>query len=274
MPLLIVFFAALLGLLAGSAVNWLADILPHQRGIHRPAYPDGSPRPILAWSGLLAYLASKHINKQEQRISLRYPLVEVITIALMTVVLATHGDADGRSIGSTMTLLLYVPVFMLIATIDVEHRLILFNVVVPAGLLAFVMAVLNVGAPVPDWQSSLIGGVLGYFLFWLMYQGGRLFTFVLGRMRGETISAVAFGYGDVMLATVSGLMLGLGPFLIALFITVFLGAFGAIVVIMVNAIGSGRYTALTAIPYGPYILAGTFLMLVFQDEIRVLLVGY
>jgi prepilin signal peptidase PulO-like enzyme (type II secretory pathway) len=81
---------------------------------------------------------------------------------------------------------------------------------------------------------------------------------------------VAFGYGDVMLSTLCGLIIGWQPLIFAMFITIFLGAFGALVYLVVRRL-SGRYNLFTPLPYGPYIVVGTLIMLLFSDEVRAVL---
>jgi leader peptidase (prepilin peptidase)/N-methyltransferase len=81
---------------------------------------------------------------------------------------------------------------------------------------------------------------------------------------------VAFGYGDVMLAALCGLIVGWQALIFAMFITVFLGALGALVYLVGRGL-TGRYDMFTPLPYGPYIVIGTWIMLLFSDQVRTLL---
>src|SRR5258708_14818774 len=67
---------------------------------------------------------------------------------------------------------------------------------------------------------------MGFAIFFAMYLGGILFSTIMARRRGEPLDEVAFGYGDVMLATLSGFMLGWQALIFAIFIAVFAGAAG------------------------------------------------
>jgi len=120
---------------------------------------------------------------------------------------------------------------------------------------------------VPGIGESLAGGLLGFAIFFLMYNGGYLFTYVLGRLRGEKITEIAFGYGDVMLAMLSGLMLGWRALIFAMFVTVFAGAFGAIIYLVSRRLLGQRYSAYTALPYGPYIVLGTIMLLLYREPV-------
>ncbi len=73
-----------------------------------------------------------------------------------------------------------------------------------------------------------------------------------------------------MLATLSGLMLGWRGFIFAALITVFAGAVGAVLYMAGRAV-IGRYRRFTPLPYGPYIVLGTLVMLLFREEVQDLL---
>lgn len=274
----------LFGLLSGIVVNILADDLPYRRQPGMPAYPDGTPRPLIAWSGIGAFLTKQRTPatpqpnenraryfEAEPRLSWRYPLTELLCIGLM---LLAYYAATSQETGALQYLLwlIYMAIMALIIVIDVEHKLILFVVIIPSVMIALFDALLIPGGP--NTADALIGAAIGFGVFFIMYQGGFLFTYLMGQARGQKINTVAFGYGDVMLATLSGMILGVANIILAIFITVFLGAGGAMIFLLVRAVISRRYSAFTAIPYGPYIAAATILMLLFGTQLRMAMVGY
>jgi prepilin signal peptidase PulO-like enzyme (type II secretory pathway) len=120
----------------------------------------------------------------------------------------------------------------------------------------------------------LLGGALGFGAFFVLYLGGIGYVYLANQVQGRNISEVAFGYGDVMMALLSGLILGLGDMLFAMFLTVILGALGALFYLVRSRFIGRDSSMIAAIPYGPYIVAGTVLMMLFGSQIRVLLVGY
>jgi prepilin signal peptidase PulO-like enzyme (type II secretory pathway) len=262
---------ALVGLLAGAIINALADDLPHHRRPRMPRYPDGTPRTSLALSGLLAFLAGRRRSPGGTRLSWRHPLTELATAALFVVTLAVVADDLSMPLAQFIIYLLYMAIFVLVTVIDLEHRLILFVVIIPSALLALFDATF-IGYGI-DLSTALLGGALGFGLFFLLYLGGFAFTAVLSQVRGEKIDEVAFGYGDVMLITLSGLILGWQVLIIAMFITVFLGAAGAILYLIVRRLAGRHYTLFTPLPYGQYIVIATLLLLLFTPEIRGLLLA-
>lgn len=258
---------ALIGLIAGGIVNALADDLADHRRPGLPHYPDGTPRPFTAWLGITAFLTGRRSSPGGSQLSWRYPLVEIATPLLMIVVLlVTNGDPNVSSL-QLVFYLIYMAIFVLITVVDIERRLILFAVIVPSCIIAILDALLTPLQSKPDLGTALLGGLVGFGVFFVMYLGGFLFTYIMAKARGYNIKEVAFGYGDVMLSTLCGLILGWQPLIFAIFITVFLGAFGAIIYLAGRSL-TGCYKLFTPLPYGPYIVAGTFIMLLFSDVVR------
>lgn len=260
----------LIGILSGGIVNILADSLPDYNRPSAPRNPDGTPRPPQAWLGITAFLTDKRAWADSKPLGWRYPLAEIGTgLLMLLVIVATANDPEVSDV-QRVFYLIYMPIFVLITVIDIEHRLILFSVIIPSVIIALLDAVLT---PVPgkqDLGTALLGGLVGFGVFFLLYLGGGLFVYVMSRIRGEELTEVAFGYGDVMLAGLSGLILGWAPLIFAIFITVFLGSFGALVYMAARSI-TGRYDVFTALPYGPYIIMGTLTMMLFSNEVQAFL---
>jgi prepilin signal peptidase PulO-like enzyme (type II secretory pathway) len=275
MSILTLIVVGLIGILAGGIVNVLADDLPQRRNPRLPHYPDNTPRPLIAWLGITAFLTGKRASPDGAKLSWRYPVTEIATALAMLLVLVRVSyylpPADDLQV---IFWLIYMAIFMLIIVIDIEHKLILFVVIIPSAALAILDAVLTPLRYAPSLRDALIGGAAGFIVFFILYNGGFLFTYVMGKLRGQEIKDVAFGYGDVMLATLSGLILGWKLLIFAMFITVFLGAFGAIFYLVSRSLMGNKYSMFTALPYGPYIVAGTFIMMLFSQEVSALLLRY
>lgn len=288
----------IVGLLAGGAVNALADDLPLRRSLRLPRYVpddkkraihlphdlavlegDDEKRPLVAWLGLTAFLSGKRTSPNGVRLSWRYPIAELLTVFLMLITYAALRNNEKLvDIGLLQAVfwLVYMAIFALITVIDIEHKLILFVVIVPSALIALADALIGEvvgGFYQPSLLDALIGGVAGFIVFFVIYNGGFLFTYVMGKLRGREIKEIAFGYGDVMMATVSGLILGWRALIIALYLTIFLGALGAILYLVSRRLLGQKYSAFTAIPYGPYIIAGTVIALLYRTQAAELFFG-
>jgi leader peptidase (prepilin peptidase)/N-methyltransferase len=310
-----ILLATVAGVLVGGLINWLADDLPYGLRLRPPHYRDGRPRPPQAWLGLMALLTGTtrsprglsvkrrqllgrarrcrrrssrapkplflwyakrfgHYRRRSSQwakpLTLRYPAVELTTAAFFAYLAATHGPTR-----LTIFWMGIMALLILITVIDLEHRLILYSVILPGCLYALAGAAL-LGpeiAPRVTFADYLIGGALGFVVFLLLYLGGFLFSGALAHSRGQALNEVAFGYGDVMLATLSGFILGWQALIFAVFIAVFAGAAGALLFIMGSALLRGRYDLFTALPYGQYIVFGTVVMLLWRGPILRLLQG-
>lgn len=261
-----VIMVAVIGILVGGVVNLLADALPHKRKIQfPPRYADGTPRPPIAWLGITAFLFGGRIAPDGSKLRWRYPATELFTAGLMILTILATSDDPRMTPLQLIFWLIYMAIFALITVIDLEHRLILFVVIIPACVVAVIDAVTTgYGASLTE---ALIGGAVGFGVFFLMYLGGFLFIYVMAQTRGRSTNEVAFGYGDVMLITLAGLILGWQPLIPAMFLTVFLGALGAVAWLVGRWMTGNRYALFTPLPYGQYIIAATVIMLLFSTEV-------
>ena len=267
-----IIFIIVVGILAGGLVNALADDLPNSSRVKLPHYPDGSPRPVSGCLGLTAFMTGQRTSANGSKLTWRYPLVEIATPLAMILAYVIKVNEPKVDTLQLVYWLIFMAIFVLITVIDVEHKLILFIVIIPSSILAIVDA-LTTSAP-PNLERSLTGGALGFGTFFVLYLGGIAYVYIANQVQGRNISEVAFGYGDVMMALLSGLILGLGDMLFAMFLTVILGALGALLYLIGQRIAGRSSSMIAALPYGPYIVAGTALMLLFGPQIRIFLVGY
>ncbi len=296
-------YAVIIGLIAGFFVNILADDLPLRRAprlpryiplrkkqaVRKPVYnedgenitltyarEDDEPRPFIAWLGITAFLFNQRTASDGiTTLNWRYPLAEIMTICFM--LLATYAinllNENLIRIDDLQRAFwyFYMAVFALIIVIDVEHKLILFAVIIPSSAVALLDAMLT--SYQPNLTQSLGGAIGGFLIFFVIYNGGVIFTYVAGMFRGDATDKIAFGYGDVMMAMLSGFILGFAPMISVVFIAIFLGAFVALAVIT-RQILRKQYNAFTAIPYGPFIVIATMIMLLFGETLVPRLLGW
>jgi leader peptidase (prepilin peptidase)/N-methyltransferase len=143
-------------------------------------------------------------------------------------------------------------VFLLIAVIDIEHRLILQAVILPAGV---VLALIGIVQPGRGASKTLLGGVAGFLILWGMYGLGILISRWLARRRGAPLDDVAFGFGDVMLGALIGLVVGWPGVIVAVIIGVLAAGVFSLAYVGVLLLRR-RYAPYMAIPYGPFLLIG------------------
>jgi len=104
-------------------------------------------------------------------------------------------------------------------------------------------------------------------MLFVIYLLGVLFARVMARLRGRPINEVAFGAGDVKLALFIGLVTGLPGVIFALVIGIFLGGLFAGAYLLWMVLVRRRYSAFTAIPYGPFLVVGALVMMLYGPAV-------
>ncbi len=264
---MILLIAVVLGYLLGVAVNVASSSLPATRNIQTPhCYACGAPRHWAAWSGLGAWLAGRRRCEYcGTSILIREILVEIIMLTTAVVLFLSTGTPY-RSLLD----LIAVAIFMLIMIIDLENRLILHIVSIPAALYFALVGSLD---PSLGPSRTIVGGLIGFVFFFLLYVLGAFFARWMGRRRGEEIDEVAFGFGDVMLALVIGLAVGFPGVIGALLRGILLAGVFSFVYMLVMA-AMKRYEAFTPIPYGPFLILGALWVYFRGDPGMEALLGY
>lgn len=243
------FIAGLVGLLAGLLVNYLSDILPVRRRLTAPICLNCGKSQTLG-NYLFWPRRCPHCNFRR---SARTWVVEMVGV-LGGLWLWNSTEAQQRlGLVVGMVVLIY---FAVIVVIDYEHRLILH----PTSIFGVVLG-LGVGITLNGLTLTLIGGAVGYGVMYGLYFLGGVFIKLMARLRGQKIDEVALGFGDVNLTGVLGLMLGWPNVIIALFLSV-LSAGVVSGILLFSRVLSRKYRSfMDAMPYGPFLILGAFLML-------------
>ena len=263
---------AALGLVMGIVINSLADNLPpDERGVRRgPRRPRcrhcGQAHRSGYWAAIVSYLVlggrCEHCGRRRPA---RLLLVELASMAALPYVLVWavgNGATAWQATWKFMAGAIILAIFLLITVIDIEHRLILRIVVLPALLIVAVIGSLD---PTRGLVKTLAGGVVGYGLMFGVYLLAGLYTAVQDRLRGKPMEEVAFGGGDVNLAAVVGCVVGWPGVLLALLIAIFSGAAYSLFIIIPQLVRR-RYSPHSVIPYGPFLVLGALLIYFYGRE--------
>lgn len=256
------FIPLALGWVSGLFVNYISDVLPRTRHFSQPACLNCGSE--FSWADYLTLRACRSCGIMR---SARAWVVQVV----MTASFAYFWLHTPKTLGLPLSLIV-LTYFAVIIVIDLEHRLILFSTslfgaalgLVAGTYLYFFAKKLSLGAAV---GSSLLGGLIGFIIMYLVYQLGALLT----RYRAHKMQAEgklddeeeAFGGGDVYLAGVIGLMLGWQYILQGLTYGVLLGGLISFVLILASILQRkySNQSMMIFIPYGPYLIVGAFYML-------------
>lgn len=226
--------APLIGWLAGATANWAADILPGWSSLN----PEQRlPRTVTALGhyATLPWYFRRHgaCPHCGQTRTWRAPAVEIAMIVSYLLLALRFGGSAEELVVSW----LYAWFLICVLVIDLETRRVLNVMLLPA---AFVALGISLALGLPPIGSALIGGLVAFVLFGLL--------FVIGR---TLFGSGALGMGDVKLVAVIGLMVGYPDILHALVVGALAGAGAAIYLLATR-----RATLKSTSAYAPYLAVG------------------
>ena len=198
--------------------------------------------PVFSWLALRG-----RCSACRTRISLRYPVVELVT-ALLFLACAWKFGATVQTVAA----MLFCATLIALTGIDLDTQLLPDQLTLP---LLWLGLLLNLGGLFAPLSEAVIGAAAGYLVLWGVYW---LFKLVTGRE--------GMGYGDFKLLGALGAWFGwtMLPFLLLISSIV-----GAVIGIATLAIqGKGRHTA---IAFGPYLAIAGLAALFFGPQLRTLL---
>jgi leader peptidase (prepilin peptidase) / N-methyltransferase len=248
------------GILTGYLINYLSDVLPDSLHFGVPACNNQACRSPYAWWDYLLFSRCRKCNQPRH---LRTFLVPSLTLAATLYFWFEHPTRLGFAFE-----LLMLSYLILIAVIDLEHRLVLS----PLSMIGMVLSFLA-GFLLHGLQSTFIGGVFGFTIMFIFYLLGNLVTRWIAKKRGLVPGQAeeALGFGDVTLASILGLFLGWPLIPLGLLLGAFFLGFAVIPLICVSYFRRhSNPHELMYIPLGwPFIL-GTILLVYLPSWISIL----
>jgi leader peptidase (prepilin peptidase) / N-methyltransferase len=248
--------ALLVGLSIGSFLNVCIHRLPAEQSLVWPG--SRCPRcaapiawydnvPIVSWLRLGGRCRTCHAP-----ISMRYPVIELLTGGLALLSLARFGATPWAVVAFAFACALVV-----VSVIDLEHGIIPDVISLPGILVGLAVSALVPGG-VGLW-NAFAGAVLG---------GGLLWAIAAGYQRAAGIEGL--GLGDVKLLAMIGAFLGWQSLPAVLLVASITGSLGGIAVIasrrgrtrarrVLRALGPGalaRHLRRTPLPFGPFLALG------------------
>jgi len=192
-----------------------------------------------------------------KKISLQYPVVEIITGVLFVLILnyelriMNYEIFDFGNVINLLFLVLSSSFLILIFVYDLKHYIIPDRVIYPAILIAFFYCLIKL-------FYSFSGFNLEMFYSFLSAFGAGLFFFIIVFIsKGKWM-----GIGDIKLAFFMGLLLGFPNILAALFFAFLIGAIIGVGLVLLKKKGMK-----SEVPFGPFLVAGTFIALFWGSEI-------
>jgi leader peptidase (prepilin peptidase)/N-methyltransferase len=229
------FYAFIVGCMIGSFLNVVILRLPLEKNLvsDRSGCPKCGTQ--LKWYHNIPVFSFLVLRGRcafcGQRISWRYPLIEILTGLIAYWLLPDHLHMG--NLGIYLFFISIACVFICHFFIDIDHQLLLDKLNIYLLIFIIPYVVFNY-----HWIHWLLGGTLGFgvplLVTWLFY-----------KIRGQ----VGLGGGDIKLFGILGLLLG--P--MGIFFTIFLSCFvGAIVGLIMIAMK--KTTKEKTLPFGPSII--------------------
>lgn len=238
----------IVGLLIGSFLNVCIYRIPvEQTVITTPSHCYNCGQRIKPWDlvPVLSFLILKgRCRHCDTQLSWQYPLVELTTGLLFLVAVWRWGIT-----WETLSMLVFFSLLVVVTVIDFHHQIIPNRVLLVGGAL---------GLPLVYLQSleHLKSGLIGFFA------AGLLLLLI------ALISRGGMGGGDIKLAAVMGLFLGLKGVAVALFLSFLIGGVVGILLLV-----TGKKGRKDAVPFGPFLALGSILAALMSSDIIIWYVG-
>ena len=176
------------------------------------------------------------------RISLRYPLVELIT-GLLTLSLAWFFPASPALLGAMLLTWALIALTM----IDIDHQLLPDDITLPLLWLGLLLNLFGTFASLGD---AVIGAMAGYLVLWSIYW---LFKLLTGKE--------GMGYGDFKLLAALGAWFGWQVLPLIILLSSLVGAIVGIGLMVARNQGKD-----IPIPFGPYLAAAGWIAMIWGDS--------
>tara|TARA_B100000073_G_C23734309_1_gene571723 strand:+ start:824 stop:1585 length:762 start_codon:yes stop_codon:yes gene_type:complete len=245
-------FITILGALWGSFANVCIFRLPKSKGVvSGRSYCPKCKKQILWYDNIpiISYLVlNGKCRKCKKQITSQYVLVEILSLLSFLFIYFLYGISL-----TTLLLIILALSFIIIFFIDLKHFIIPNSLTFPLMILGFIKSFDPYLNPLfPNYINSLIGGLFGYGVIWSI-------IFFYKQIRKKE----GMGLGDAKLFAVIGFWFGWLsiPFII------FFSSIIALASVVPDLMKKTKKMN-TQIPFGPYIIIGTLVYLVFENNLR------
>lgn len=263
---MMVFVYGLLGLVIGSFLNVVSDRAPTAESLWRaPSHCPVCGRCLSPWEMVPVWSYIRlggRCRTCGATIPIRVLCLEAITGLFFALLWWVYGPSLRLALST-----IYTCIMLVVLVIDLEHRLVLNVIILPATALALLaiplqgllspppysyygllqlLGVIRLPVPALSAISQLLGGLVAFGVFLLIW----------------LVAPRGMGAGDVKLAGFTGL------------ITAFPGAVAAVLgsfilggIVGVTLLATGLARRKTAIPFAPFLIITTFPVMVWGDQL-------
>lgn len=236
-----------LGASIGSFLNVLADRLPNNKSILGRSACDHCGKKIAAFDLIPIFsffILGGRCRFCRKKLSIQYPLIETITgVTFLSIFLS--GQAENYT--SLIALLGIFSSLIVIFVSDVKYNLISDYMLISLTAFSFLFNLAGGNTLQSVVKEGMVSALIVSLPIFLIY-------FISHEK--------AMGLGDVYLTAIMGFLLGWQGGYVALYIAFVTGA-----IIGVSLIIRQRKKIKSRMPFGPFLVVGTAIMLVWADKI-------
>lgn len=242
----LIFF--ILGSAIGSFLNVVVDRVPAGRTILGRSYCDRCRRTLAAFDLipiLSFFILGGRCRKCKKPISRQYPIIEGLTGFLFVVVFWKAASGGNLDLIYLLFMLLISAVMVVVAAVDFKFSLIPTSMVFAASFAALFFDYFFKAS------QEFSGFVIAAFCL------AAFFGLIVFLTRGK-----GMGEGDIILAFLIGMVLGIRDGTLAVFLAFLTGAAMAILLVL-----AGRKRFGQTIPFAPFLVLGFFISFLFANQI-------
>jgi leader peptidase (prepilin peptidase) / N-methyltransferase len=240
-----IFGTLFLGWVLALLVNYLSDVLPFTRSLSLPECSQ-CHHPF----SMVEYITFRKCPDCNSKRSYRsWTIQALIPAVLLWLLFNPPGRLD------LWMSAIVLGFFAVVAVIDFEHRAILYQESVFGAVIG-----LALGFYLHGIVLTILGGLAGFGIMLVLYYLGVLFGKLVAHLRKQDYSDAGLGFGDVTLAGVLGLMMGWPGITAGLILAILLAGMVSAVYLLIQIIAH-RYKVFSSIPYAPFLVLGSAILL-------------
>lgn len=236
-------FILLFGIIIGSFLNVCIYRIPRGESISYPSSHCTNCNHKLGVLDLIPVLSYIFLKGRcrycKEKISFIYPLVEFLNAILYLIFYVKYGGTIG-----TAKYFILVSLLIVVSVIDFNTQYVYTSTTI-FGLLVGIVFIINEFIYSQEGLNSILGGVVGAIIIGLI-----VFT------------TKGMGEGDIEIAAVCGLFLGIKGILLALFLSIILGGISGVIVLLLKF-----KNAKDKMAFGPFIAIGAVIVALYGNEI-------
>jgi len=242
--MMFIIWLTLFGLFFGSFLNVLIDRITNGEQFWKGRSHCDYCKHTLSWYDLIPLFSFLLLQGKcrycHKRLSYYYPFLEICTAFLFVL---TYLVLPDKSIINIFYYLIIVSSLIVIFFTDLKYTLIPFVIVIPLCILVY----LHIFIFTPGLLFSTLISAFGVMVFFLI-----LFFLTQGK---------GMGFGDVVYAFLMGSILDYPRIIVGLYLAFIIGAIVGLLYIFI----SKKKLKGTTIPFGPFLVLGTYIALFFSQ---------